>query len=139
MGGGGSINLTMIHESSKWLSENIGYDVQYWDGLKKELNLKFNRPDPFTTQTKFAEFTNHDIGFGRGTRPGKGAFHSSFLRKISILDRFQVYRTTLTHFLPKKPHNSIPFLCNSTPMDNAQIVVYQLLTGIRYTSGATGK
>jgi len=56
MGGGGSINYTMIHESSNWLAEHVGKDSQYWDGLKYELNKKLNRPDPFKIQTCFAEF-----------------------------------------------------------------------------------
>lgn len=55
MGGGGSINYTMIHESSKWLSENIGHSIMYWDKLKLSLNKKFCRPDPFKTQTKFSQ------------------------------------------------------------------------------------
>ncbi|GFH54983.1 choline dehydrogenase [Chaetoceros tenuissimus] len=45
----------MIHESSKWLSENIGYSIEYWDKLKRSLNKKFCRPDPITTQTKFSK------------------------------------------------------------------------------------
>ncbi len=46
MGGGGSINYTMIHESSEWLSTHIGQTVEYWDKLKQELNGKFTRPKP---------------------------------------------------------------------------------------------
>lgn len=46
MGGGGSINYTMIHESSEWLSQNIGRSVDYWNALKAELNEKFDRPNP---------------------------------------------------------------------------------------------
>ncbi|MBD2667033.1 GMC family oxidoreductase N-terminal domain-containing protein [Richelia sinica] len=46
MGGGGSINYTMIHESSEWLAQNIGRDKAYWDSLKAELNQKFLRENP---------------------------------------------------------------------------------------------
>jgi GMC oxidoreductase len=46
MGGGGSINYTMIHESSDWLATHLGYPVDYWNHLKRELNAKFMRPDP---------------------------------------------------------------------------------------------
>mmetsp|Transcript_21772 Transcript_21772/g.32271 ORF Transcript_21772/g.32271 Transcript_21772/m.32271 type:complete len:587 (-) Transcript_21772:125-1885(-) len=57
MGGGGSINFSMIHESSKWLADQMGYNVKYWDELKKELNAKFKRPDLFTsTQTAFSSY-----------------------------------------------------------------------------------
>ena len=56
MGGGGSINYTMVHESSKWLIEHIGHDVKYWDELKAEINGKLKLSDPFTTQTKFAKY-----------------------------------------------------------------------------------
>lgn len=45
MGGGGSINYTMIHESSEWLSKHIGQPVTYWDELKAELNKKFRSLD----------------------------------------------------------------------------------------------
>ena len=92
MGGGGSINLTMIHESSKWLSENIGYDVQYWDGLKKELNLKFNRPDPFTTQTKFAEFIQQKAG--EGSVPFELPKKNQYIGQIpSVQDDFDTFPT----------------------------------------------
>jgi hypothetical protein len=46
MGGGGSINYTMIHESSEWLTTHIGKTIAYWDDLKAELNKKFEREDP---------------------------------------------------------------------------------------------
>ena len=42
MGGGGSINYSMLHESTTWLIKQFGYDEAYWDQLKKELNTKFN-------------------------------------------------------------------------------------------------
>lgn len=56
MGGGGSINYTMIHESSKWLSEKVGHPPEYWDHLKLKLNKQFHRPSPVTTQTKFSSY-----------------------------------------------------------------------------------
>ena len=55
MGGGGSINYTMIHESSKWLAKNIGYTEAYWDALKKELNAEFHRPDPAAIATSVTD------------------------------------------------------------------------------------
>ncbi len=51
MGGGGSINYTMIHESSTWLSTHMGHNANYWDKLKSELNAKFDRPDPSIRET----------------------------------------------------------------------------------------
>lgn len=58
LGGGGSINYTMIHESSEWLVKQAGHDVSYWDECKKELNASFDRPDPLKEgyQTPFATF-----------------------------------------------------------------------------------
>ena len=58
LGGGGSINYTMIHESSEWLVKQAGHDVAYWDECKKELNASFDRPDPLKEgyQTPFATF-----------------------------------------------------------------------------------
>ena len=46
MGGGGSINATMIHESSDWLADHLGYTADYWTALKHQLNPKFKRPTP---------------------------------------------------------------------------------------------
>ncbi|NJM67443.1 MAG: choline dehydrogenase [Acaryochloris sp. RU_4_1] len=46
MGGGGSINYTMIHESSEWLSAHVGQSVEYWQDLKQSLNQRFKRNDP---------------------------------------------------------------------------------------------
>jgi hypothetical protein len=51
MGGGGSINYTMIHESSKWLSQHLGRNEAYWDDLKQKLNIRFKRPDPTSIET----------------------------------------------------------------------------------------
>ncbi|NEP81890.1 MAG: choline dehydrogenase, partial [Okeania sp. SIO3B3] len=31
MGGGSSINYTMIHESSSWLTEHLGHNESYWN------------------------------------------------------------------------------------------------------------
>lgn len=45
MGGGGSINYSMIHESNSWLTENIGRSTQYWDDTKESLNRMFHRKD----------------------------------------------------------------------------------------------
>mmetsp|Transcript_22377 Transcript_22377/g.33824 ORF Transcript_22377/g.33824 Transcript_22377/m.33824 type:complete len:581 (+) Transcript_22377:247-1989(+) len=56
MGGGGSLNYTMIHESSSWLADKMGRDPSYWDTLKSEINGKLNRPDPFEIETPFARY-----------------------------------------------------------------------------------
>lgn len=58
LGGGGSINYTMIHESSEWLVEQAGRDVDYWDKCKEELNASLKRPDPLAEgyQTPFADY-----------------------------------------------------------------------------------
>lgn len=37
MGGGGSINYTMIHESSKWLANHLGRTEKLWDAQKEYL------------------------------------------------------------------------------------------------------
>ena len=46
MGGGGSINYTMIHESSEWLATHLGHTPEYWTALKEALNPRFERPNP---------------------------------------------------------------------------------------------
>jgi hypothetical protein len=59
MGGGGSINYTMIHETSKWLAENIGLDSKYFDEVKCELNSKFHLPNVFSTKTRFGKLIEY--------------------------------------------------------------------------------
>lgn len=66
MGGGGSINYTMIHESSQWLATQIGQTEEYWNCLKASLNQKFNRPDPGkdpTPPTKHILQAGQQVGF----------------------------------------------------------------------------
>lgn len=54
MGGGGSINYTMIFESSAWLEQHLGHDQTYWDDRKIELAKAFHRHDPQQNLTKVA-------------------------------------------------------------------------------------
>ena len=66
MGGGGSINYTMIHESSTWLATHIGHDVDYWNTLKLKLNAKFHRLDPASRETPVTKHilqVGTDVGF----------------------------------------------------------------------------
>lgn len=56
MGGGGSINYTMIFESTEWLIQNFGRDEAYWKKCKHELAQKFQRENPQNTLT---EVGNH--------------------------------------------------------------------------------
>lgn len=46
MGGGSSINYSMIFESSGWLSQTFGHDPDYWDDRKAELAAAFQRDNP---------------------------------------------------------------------------------------------
>jgi hypothetical protein len=55
MGGGGSINYTMIHESNKWLTKHLGHNEAYWQTLKEELNGKFHCGNPFDIETEFSQ------------------------------------------------------------------------------------
>jgi len=65
MGGGGSINYTMIFESSDWLTKNLGYDSAYWDGMKAELAEAFQRGDPRKNLTDVAIHVKENLqGFG---------------------------------------------------------------------------
>jgi hypothetical protein len=54
MGGGGSINYTIIFESSTWLTEHFGHNATYWNALKQELAAAFQRPNPSTNLTTVA-------------------------------------------------------------------------------------
>lgn len=61
MGGGGSINYTMIFESSEWLSKNFGYDQDYWDNLKQELAESFQLRDPQKNLTDVALYVKEKL------------------------------------------------------------------------------
>ena len=61
MGGGGSINYTMIFESSDWLTKNLGHDRAYWDGMKEELAKAFKRSDPKTNLTDVAKYVQENL------------------------------------------------------------------------------
>ena len=54
MGGGGSINYTMMFESSEWLTKNLGHDQVYWDAMKEELAKSFQLRDPTTNLSDVA-------------------------------------------------------------------------------------
>lgn len=56
MGGGGSINYTMIHESSEWLTTHMGHSIKYWDQLKMDLNQRFQRSDPATDLSPITQY-----------------------------------------------------------------------------------
>lgn len=62
MGGGGSINYTMIHEASTWLDKHLGhFGHDYWNRLKGRLNKEFKRENPSDNQTPV---TSHIIEQG---------------------------------------------------------------------------
>ena len=61
MGGGGSINYTMIFESSDWLTKNLGHDQAYWDAMKEELAEAFQRRDPMTNMTDIAKHVKENL------------------------------------------------------------------------------
>ncbi len=46
VGGGGSINYTMIAEESQWLAKHLGRDAPYWDEQKRELHALFDLLPP---------------------------------------------------------------------------------------------
>lgn len=54
MGGGGSINYTMIFESSDWLTKHLGHDQAYWDAMKAELAESFQLRNPKRNLTNVA-------------------------------------------------------------------------------------
>lgn len=65
MGGGGSINYTMIFESTEWLIQNFGRDECYWKKCKHELARKFQRENPKNTLTDVGNHVlQHLIDFG---------------------------------------------------------------------------
>lgn len=54
MGGGSSINYSMIFESSAWLVQHFGHDQGYWDTQKEKLAVSFQRSDPKQSLTPVA-------------------------------------------------------------------------------------
>lgn len=61
MGGGGSINYTMIFESSAWLAQHLGHDLAYWDDRKAELAAAFHRDNPAHTLTQVAQHVKKEL------------------------------------------------------------------------------
>jgi len=54
-GGGGSINFTMMYESSAWLTEHLGKNETYWDQMKAQFSEKLKLDDPFDLPERFAK------------------------------------------------------------------------------------
>lgn len=61
MGGGGSINYTMIFESSEWLVTHLGHDTAYWDAVRDELSATFERHDPEQSLTDAARYIKAEL------------------------------------------------------------------------------
>lgn len=100
MGGGGSINYTMIHETSKWLAENIGFDSKYFDDIKCELNSKFNLPDVFSTVTKFGEVIERKATSKhfRYLAPEKGDFIEEIPSLKDDVKQFYIFPTQFNEY-----------------------------------------
>ncbi|SBO43949.1 hypothetical protein [Cyanobium sp. NIES-981] len=49
MGGGGSINYTMIFESPAWLQDHVGHEPAYWQDCMQELVAALQPRDPVLT------------------------------------------------------------------------------------------
>ena len=54
MGGGGSINYTMIFESPEWLDQHFGHGGDYWEARQRELAESFAVLDPLARRTPVA-------------------------------------------------------------------------------------
>lgn len=61
MGGGGSINYSMVHEADEWLAEHVGRDAEYWRHIKEDLNGRFNRLDPKDKLTPIAQYIHDQV------------------------------------------------------------------------------
>jgi hypothetical protein len=89
MGGGGSLNYSMIHESSVWLAKHIGKTESYWDCLKQELNKKFNRPDPLKNLSPVTKYVL--------TKAQAAEFQLSSIRSIFNIPNHQESDDDLLH------------------------------------------
>jgi hypothetical protein len=98
MGGGGSINYSMIHESSEWLAKHIGKTESYWDDLKQELNQKFKRPNPTQNQspvTRHVLKQAQEAGFQLSSTP---SIHNIPNHQESDADLLTVFTTQFNPF-----------------------------------------
>ena len=91
MGGGGSINYTMIHEASSWLVKQLGLNEEYWDNLKKRLNAKFQREDPTIDETPI---TSHiiKVAEAQGFNSPKSCSRIENIPNESDTDEKQLYQ-----------------------------------------------
>ncbi len=89
MGGGGSINYTMIFESSAWLAQHLGHNQAYWDDSKAELAASFHRDDPKQNLTEVAThirtaLENHDFTVNEENAGCIPVYPDGKLRQIHI-------------------------------------------------------
>ena len=55
MGGGGSINVAMIQESTAWYVKHFGRDEDYWNRIKGELETRLSPCDPVENSTPMVQ------------------------------------------------------------------------------------
>ena len=99
MGGGGSINYTMIHESSSWLAKHLGFSVNYWNSLKKRLNAKFKR-EPTQWMTKLQSPLTSSMQVNAvisKSHKSAAAPRTSRIKTMLNLDNSTSSRLNLTH------------------------------------------
>jgi len=111
LGGGGSINYTMMYDSSDWYVKNVGFgDLQYWNTCKQELGKALDRPDPFQQgyRTPFAEIIEENsIRVGGSTPPSP----SDMIENIPSFDpknpnKVYIFPTQFNQF-GQRTHSSV--------------------------------
>ena len=98
MGGGGSLNYTMIHESSEWLAKQLGRTKSYWDDLKQELNQKFERSDPSKNQSSVTKHVLEKARAANFQLSSTPAIHNIVNHQEGNADLLHVFTTQFNQF-----------------------------------------
>lgn len=116
MGGGGSINYTMIYESSQWLAERFGHGPAYWEQLQRDLAAAFHLLDPSLQLTAVANHVRSQL-IDHGFRPNDARAGVIPVFQEGAGQRFHLFPTQFDEF-GQRVHSGVSLLSWS---DNPQI------------------
>ena len=135
MGGGGSINYTMVHESSAWLTNQMGRTIDYWDNLKAELNAKFARPDP--TQD-ISPVTEHIVKQAKqaGFQPSQEMSHHIPNHPEGNVDRLYLFPTQFNRF-GQRTNSGVSIVDWSDP--RVELKTRHRVKKLKFTHNSEGK
>jgi hypothetical protein len=116
MGGGGSINYTMIYESCQWLAERFGHGESYWEQRQRDLAEAFHLLDPSHQLTAVASHVRGKL-LDHGFLPNEVLSGGVPVYQDGAGQRFHLFPTQFDAF-GQRVHSGVSLLSWS---DNPQI------------------